>query len=69
VLAPERLRDPAAIASILALEPELAVLADYGQIVPPALLELDLQSAECIAMLGDYIRDNPAVWNEDIGEA
>jgi cytosine deaminase len=30
---------------------------------------VDLQSAECIAMLGDYIRDNPAVWNEDIGEA
>ena len=25
---------------MLALEPELAVLADYGQIVPPALLEL-----------------------------
>jgi cytosine deaminase len=29
----------------------------------------DLQSAECIAMLGDYIRDNPAIWNEDIGES
>jgi cytosine/creatinine deaminase len=30
---------------------------------------VDLQSAECIAMLGDYIRANPAVWNEDIGES
>jgi cytosine deaminase len=29
---------------------------------------VDLQSAECIAMLGEYIRGNPAVWNEDIGE-
>ena len=29
---------------------------------------VDLQSAECIAMLGDYIRANPDVWNEDIGE-
>ena len=29
---------------------------------------VDLQSAECIAMLGEYIRANPDVWNEDIGE-
>ncbi len=29
---------------------------------------VDLQSAECIEMLGDFIRANPAVWNEDIGE-
>jgi methionyl-tRNA formyltransferase len=40
ILTPERLRAPEAIASILALGPELAVLADYGQIVPPPLLEL-----------------------------
>ena len=39
VLTPDRLRDPTAIASILALEPELVVLADYGQIVPDALLD------------------------------
>jgi cytosine deaminase len=37
-------------------------LREYGTKV------VDLQSAECIAMLGDYIRANPAVWNEDIGE-
>lgn len=30
---------------------------------------VDLRSAECIEMLRDYIRANPAVWNEDIGEA
>lgn len=42
VLTPDRLRAPEAIASILALEPGLAVLADYGQIVPPALLDLPL---------------------------
>jgi cytosine deaminase len=29
---------------------------------------IDLQSAECIAMLRDYIAANPEVWNEDIGE-
>jgi len=28
---------------------------------------IDLASPECIAMMTDYIRDNPAVWNEDIG--
>ncbi len=40
VLTPQRLRAPESIAAILALEPALAVLADYGQIVPPALLDL-----------------------------
>ncbi len=29
---------------------------------------IDLDSQECVAMLADYIRANPAVWNEDIGE-
>ncbi len=29
---------------------------------------IDLQSAECVAMLRDYIHANPDVWNEDIGE-
>jgi cytosine deaminase len=29
---------------------------------------IDLHSADCIALLGEYIRANPAVWNEDIGE-
>jgi cytosine deaminase len=29
---------------------------------------IDLQSAECIGMLGAYIRANPGIWNEDIGE-
>ncbi len=27
-----------------------------------------LNSKECIEMLSDYIKDNPEVWNEDIGE-
>jgi methionyl-tRNA formyltransferase len=40
VLTPGRLRAPEAIDVVLALRPELAVLADYGQLVPPALLEL-----------------------------
>jgi creatinine deaminase len=29
---------------------------------------IDLESAECISVLAEYIRANPAVWNEDIGE-
>ena len=29
---------------------------------------LDLDSQECVEMLGAYIRAHPAVWNEDIGE-
>jgi|ERR1700722_162427 creatinine deaminase len=29
---------------------------------------IDLDSLECVELLGDYIRKNPAVWNEDIGE-
>jgi methionyl-tRNA formyltransferase len=40
VLAPIRLRAPESIEAVLALEPGLAVLADYGQIVPPAILDL-----------------------------
>jgi methionyl-tRNA formyltransferase len=40
ILTPERLRAPEWIEAILALEPELVVLADYGQIVPAGLLDL-----------------------------
>ena len=29
---------------------------------------IDLDSQECVALLADYIRANPAVWNEDIGQ-
>jgi len=29
---------------------------------------MDLDSEECITLLRDYIRENPAVWNEDIGQ-
>ena len=29
---------------------------------------IDLASPECVRLLGDYIRDHPGVWNEDIGE-
>lgn len=39
-LTPTRLRDPEATARVAALEPQLIVLADYGQIVPRELLEL-----------------------------
>ena len=29
---------------------------------------IDLDSEECAVLLGGYIRANPEVWNEDIGE-
>jgi len=29
---------------------------------------IDLNSAECIEMLGAFIKANPELWNEDIGE-
>jgi len=29
---------------------------------------IDLDSQECVSMMSDYIRDNPEVWHEDIGE-
>lgn len=40
ILTPERLRAPASVAAVLALDPDLLVLADYGQIVPARLLDL-----------------------------
>jgi methionyl-tRNA formyltransferase len=40
LLQPSRLRDEEVIQQLSALQPELGVLADYGQIVPPAVLEL-----------------------------
>lgn len=29
---------------------------------------IDLDSSECVSLLADYIRANPATWNEDIGQ-
>jgi cytosine/creatinine deaminase len=29
---------------------------------------IDLDSSECASLLAEYIRKNPEVWNEDIGE-
>ena len=29
---------------------------------------VDMDSEECSSMLGEYIRRNPEIWNEDIGE-
>jgi creatinine deaminase len=29
---------------------------------------IDLHSGECIQILAKYVRENPAVWDEDIGE-
>jgi methionyl-tRNA formyltransferase len=40
VLTPARVRRPESVAEIEALEPELVVLADYGQLIPRVLLDL-----------------------------
>jgi methionyl-tRNA formyltransferase len=40
LLQPERIREPAAVATVAELRPTLGVLADYGQIVPSSILEL-----------------------------
>jgi methionyl-tRNA formyltransferase len=40
LLQPPRLRAPDAVALVAALRPELGILADYGQIVPPSVLDL-----------------------------
>jgi methionyl-tRNA formyltransferase len=40
LLQPARIRDLETIAAIAALRPALGILADYGRIVPPAILEL-----------------------------
>ena len=40
LLQPERLRAPEPVAEVAALAPDLGVLADYGQIVPPSVLDI-----------------------------
>jgi len=40
ILDPERINDPAAIGAIKALEPDLLVVCDYGQILSPAALAI-----------------------------
>jgi methionyl-tRNA formyltransferase len=44
-LTPARLRSPESVAALAELQPELLVLADYGQIVPAALLDLPAHGA------------------------
>ncbi|MHB8717416.1 MAG: methionyl-tRNA formyltransferase [Candidatus Dormibacteria bacterium] len=39
LLQPERIRAPQSVAEILALRPDVLVVAAYGQIIPPALLD------------------------------
>jgi methionyl-tRNA formyltransferase len=39
VLAPSKIRDPEAVAGVLDLEPDCLVVAAYGQILPPALID------------------------------
>lgn len=45
MLRPARLREPESMAAVAALDPDLLVLADYGQIVPASLLSLPVRGA------------------------
>jgi len=40
LLRPGRLRDPEAVDAIAGIRPEIGILADYGRIVPPAVLSI-----------------------------
>ncbi|HEY5495882.1 MAG TPA: methionyl-tRNA formyltransferase, partial [Candidatus Limnocylindrales bacterium] len=40
LLTPERLRDASVVAVVAALHPEIGVLADYGKLLPQAILDL-----------------------------
>ncbi len=40
LLTPERLREPRFLEALAALDPALGVLADYGKLLPPAVLEM-----------------------------
>jgi methionyl-tRNA formyltransferase len=40
ILTPERLRDPAFLESLAALRPDLGILADYGKLLPAAVLDV-----------------------------
>ena len=40
ILTPERLRDPAFLGAFTAIRPAVGILADYGKILPAALLDL-----------------------------
>ena len=43
ILTPDRLRDPAFVAHLAAFRPELGILADYGKLLPPAILDLPVR--------------------------
>ena len=43
LLTPARLRDPAFLEALAALRPAVGILADYGKILPPAVLDLPPQ--------------------------
>lgn len=40
VMRPERLRSPEVVTALAALRPDVAILADYGKLLPPSVLEL-----------------------------
>ncbi|MFK7695291.1 methionyl-tRNA formyltransferase [Paenibacillus sp. HJGM_3] len=71
VLQPAKLRDPAAVAELARLQPDLIVTAAYGQILPQAVL--DLPRYGCInvhgSLLPKYRGGAPIQWAVMNGEA
>lgn len=64
VRAPEKLGDPAEIEAVKALDPELIVVADYGQFLKPALLDIPGKGAINIhpSLLPKYRGAAPVQW-------
>lgn len=64
VVQPERARDPAFVKSLAELAPELIVVAAYGQILPPSIL--DLPAHGCVnvhaSLLPKYRGAAPIQW-------
>jgi methionyl-tRNA formyltransferase len=64
VLQPERARDPQFLDALTALQPDLLVVAAYGQILPPALLEMPKFGAVNVhaSLLPKYRGAAPIQW-------
>ena len=64
VLQPERARDPIFIESLRALAPDLIVVAAYGQLLPPAILDLPRHGCLNVhtSLLPKYRGAGPIQW-------
>ena len=70
VLTPEKVSDPVFLAQLVALQPDLIVVAAYGQFLPRALLDLPLQGVINVhpSLLPKYRGAAPIQWALARGE-